>query len=131
MCRGSGEGDSSSVVSCSHPEPSATILGKNADLAAAAIAGRTGWAGRVSQQAARAARSGESSGQDAGTWGGAGMRAGGRSVIHALSCRLLPLPACRRRQRRGCWEGEVARGSLESNQGWPPSWDREEGQGFS
>lgn len=33
-------------------------LGKNADLAAAAQAGRTGWAGRVSQQAARVARPG-------------------------------------------------------------------------
>lgn len=53
-------------------------LGKNADLAAAAQAGRTGWAGRVSQQAARAARSGESSGpgrRDVGRGRGARGRA--------------------------------------------------------
>ena len=36
-------------------------LGKNADLAAAAQAGRTAWAGRVSRQAARATRPGEGS----------------------------------------------------------------------
>lgn len=64
-------------------------LGKNADLGAAAQAGRTSWAGRVSQQAARAAQAGEDSGREEGTWGGARVRTGGRSVVPRP---LLPAP---------------------------------------
>lgn len=127
MCRGSSEVDSGSVVSCSHPEPRATILGKTRisrpRRKPGGLAGRAEYPGRPRALPGQA----RDLGRDAGTRGGAGTRAGDAGLCPAHPRRLRPLPACRRRQRRGRWEGEVARGSLESRQGLSPSWDWAEG----
>lgn len=127
VCRGSREGDSGSVVSCSHPEPRATILGKTRisrpRRKPGGLAGRAEYPGRPRALPGQA----RDLGRDAGTRGGAGTRAGDAGLCPAHPRRLRPLPACRRRQRRGRWEGEVARGSLESHQGLSPSWDWAEG----
>lgn len=89
MCRGSGEGDSGSVVSCSHPEPSATILGKTRisrpQRKPGGLAGRAEYPSRQRAPPGRA----RAPGRDAETWGGAGVRAGGRSVVPRP---LLPAP---------------------------------------
>lgn len=66
---------------------------ENADLAVAAQAGRTGWAGRVSRQTPRAAGRARAPGLDAGTQGGAGVRAGGRSALPRPPP-LAPPPSC-------------------------------------
>ena len=68
-------------------------LGKNADLAAAAQAGRTGWAGRVSQQAARSARTGEGSGPGRRN-AGRGWGERGRTQRCALPPLLAPPSSC-------------------------------------
>lgn len=100
-------------------------LGRNTDLATAAQDGRTGWAGGVSRQAARASRTGDGSGpgrEDAGR--GRAARAGGRRAREDASPRPSPgrrlcprLPPGRRRRRRGGWEGEVVRGCSGSPSG--------------
>ncbi|XP_045417515.1 uncharacterized protein LOC123645058 [Lemur catta] len=70
-------------------------LGRNTDLAAATQDGRTGWAGRVSRQAARATRPGEGSRQgsgDVGRGGGARGRVLRSAPPSLAGSVLLPLP---------------------------------------
>lgn len=84
-------------------------LGKNADLAAAAQAGRTGWAGRVSRQPARTAWPGEGS-RPGRRGAGRGRDARGRAprsapphIVGSAPPSCLPSS-----QRKGGWEREVA-----------------------
>lgn len=81
VCRGFGEGDSDSVVSCSHPEPSTTILGKTRISRPQRKPG--GLAGRAEYPSRQRASPGQARapGQDAGTRGGAGARAGWRRAL--------------------------------------------------
>lgn len=121
--RGAGEGDSGSVVSCSHPEPRATILGKTRisrpRRKPGRLAGRAEYPGRQ-----RACRGRRASTQRAGR----GRAAGGRRRARPRPPRRpRPPPARRRRPRGGRWEGEVTRGPAEARQGLPPSWGRAEG----
>lgn len=127
--RGSlSEGDSGSVVSCSHPEPSATILGKTRisrpRRKPGGLAGRAEYPGRQRAPPGQA----RAPGRDAGTRGGAGTQAGDAALRPASPRGLRPPPpAGRRRRRRGRWEGEVARGSSASHQDPSPSCDWAEG----
>lgn len=105
-------------------------LGKNADLAAAAQAGRTGWAGRVSRQAARTAWPGEGSCLDAGARGVAGARAGGHRALLRPNRRLRPPPACRPRSAKAAGKGKWLSGcSSQSYRGRSPSLQRGERAG--
>lgn len=127
MCRGSGEGDSGSVVYCQSPRTQRHHLGKKRGSRGRS-ASREDWLGGPSIPAGSARRP---AGRElrAGTQrreAGLGCARAGAALCPALSRRLRPLPSCRRRPRRACWEGEVARGSLESYQGWSPSWDEAE-----
>ncbi|XP_055274672.1 translation initiation factor IF-2-like [Moschus berezovskii] len=84
-------------------------LGKNADLAAAAQAGRTSWAGRVSRQAARTARRGEGS-RPGRSGAGRGQGVRGRALRSAPPQSSAPPPSCLpSSQRKGGWEREVVR----------------------
>ncbi|XP_031524817.1 uncharacterized protein LOC116275889 isoform X6 [Papio anubis] len=127
---GPGEGKRP-VVSCSHPEPSATILGETRisrpRRKTGGLAGRAEYPGRQRAPPGRA----RAPGRDAGTWGGAKTRGRApRSAPPSLAGSASP-PACRRRRRTGRWEEEVARGPSESHQGRSPSCDWTERVCFS
>lgn len=90
-CQGSGGGDSSAAVFYSLPEAGATILGKARISRPRRKLGGLGWAGRVSRQAARAARPDSGSRPERGD-SGRGQGARGRAPHSAPPTSGRPRP---------------------------------------
>lgn len=108
LCRCSREGESGSMVSCSHPEPSATILEKTRisrpRRKPGGLAGRAEYPGRQRAPPGPA----RAPGLDAGARGGPRARAGGRRALLRPKSSAPPPSCLPSSQRKGGWEREVA-----------------------
>lgn len=96
-------------LSCSHPEPSATILEKTRISRPQRKPG--GLAGRAEYPGSQRAPPGPARAPclDAGARGGAGARAGGRCALLRPKSSAPPPSCLPSSQRKGGWEREVAR----------------------